>query len=182
MTFRLRVFFFFLLMDIQLFQHCCKKGDPFQGLKVGSCLTLGNEWFKETHVLTKQEILLGRGTWADSRNPGELSAGRPVFHGDGISFRVVFSQSFTTFLVVPIGTIHQPRWMLMPARRILGGGWTRSVTFRPFLNSPGWWWLISSMFLSRTSCPKTTHANGYYAAWLGWAVSVSVLPLNNTIC
>ena len=116
-------------MDIKLFQHCCKKGDPFQGLKVGSCLTLGNEWFKETHVLTKQEILLGRGTWADSRNPGELSASRPVFHGDGISFRVVFSQSFTTFLVVPIGTIHQPRWMLMPARRILGGGWIHSVTF-----------------------------------------------------
>ena len=25
--------------------------------------------------------------------------------------------------------------------------------------------LISSMFLSRTSCHKTTHANGYYGAW-----------------
>ena len=33
------------------------------------------------------------------------------------------------------------------------------------------------MFLTRTSCRKTAHAHGYYGAWLGWAVSVSVLPL-----
>ena len=37
-------------------------------------------------------------------------------------------------------------------------------------------WLISSVFLSRTSCHKTTHANVYYGAWPGWAVSVSVFP------
>ena len=42
--------------------NCCRKADPFQGLKLGSCLTLGNELSKETHVLTKQEILLGKGT------------------------------------------------------------------------------------------------------------------------
>ena len=41
---------------------CCRKGDPFQGPKLGSCLTLGNEFSEETHVLTKQEILLGKGT------------------------------------------------------------------------------------------------------------------------
>ena len=46
--------------------YCCRKGDPFQGLKVGSCLTLGNELFKETHVLTKQEILLGKGARAEN--------------------------------------------------------------------------------------------------------------------
>ena len=45
---------------------CCRKGDPFQGLKLGSCLTLGNELSEETHVLTKQEILLGKGTWVES--------------------------------------------------------------------------------------------------------------------
>ena len=44
---------------------CCKKGDPFWGLRVGSCLTLKNELSKETHVLTKQEILLGRGAQAE---------------------------------------------------------------------------------------------------------------------
>ena len=42
------------------------KGDLFQGLRVGSCLTFGNELFEETHVLTKQEILLGKGTQVES--------------------------------------------------------------------------------------------------------------------
>ena len=40
---------------------CChRKRDPFQGLSVGSRLTLGNELSEETHVLTKQKTLLGR--------------------------------------------------------------------------------------------------------------------------
>ena len=46
-------------------RKCCRKGDPFQGLKLGSCLTLGNELSKDIHVLTKQEILLGKGTWVE---------------------------------------------------------------------------------------------------------------------
>ena len=45
---------------------CCRKEDPFQGPKLGSCLTLRNELSEETHVLTKQEILLGKGTWVES--------------------------------------------------------------------------------------------------------------------
>ena len=45
---------------------CCRKGDPFQGPKLGSCLTLGNELSEETRVLTKQEILLGKGTLVES--------------------------------------------------------------------------------------------------------------------
>ena len=69
----------------------------------------------------------------------------------------------------------QPKWM--PDRRILGGGRTCGVSFWPFPNSSGWWRLISSLFFTRTSCRKTTHANGYYGAWPGWAVSISVLPL-----
>ena len=40
-----------------------QKGDPFQSLRVGSCLTLRNELSKET--LTKQKTLLGRGTRAE---------------------------------------------------------------------------------------------------------------------
>ena len=43
-----------------------QEGRPFQGPKLGSCLTLGNELSKETHVLTKQEILLGKGTRVES--------------------------------------------------------------------------------------------------------------------
>ena len=40
---------------------CCRKADPFQGPKLGSCLTLGNELSEETHVLTKQEIHTEKG-------------------------------------------------------------------------------------------------------------------------
>ena len=40
--------------------NCCRKWTHFQGPKVGSCLTLGNELPKEIHMLTKQETLLGR--------------------------------------------------------------------------------------------------------------------------
>ena len=58
-----------------------------------------------------------------------------------------------------------------------GSGRTHGVSFWPFLNSSSWWWLISSIFLIQISCHKTTLANGYYAAWPGWAVSISVLPL-----
>ena len=45
---------------------CCRKVDPFQGPKLGSCLTLGNELSKETHVLTRQEILLGKDSRVES--------------------------------------------------------------------------------------------------------------------
>ena len=71
--------------------------------------------------------------------------------------------------------IAQPRWML--ARGILGREWTDSVSSGPFPNSSSWWWLISSVFLIRISCHKTTHANGYYGAWPVWAISISGLPL-----
>ena len=79
---------------------CCRKGDPFQGPRVGFCLTLGNQLSKETHVLTKQETLLGTGARVESRrvwNPGGLLC--HVAHnlgsfGDGISFRLVSGQSF----------------------------------------------------------------------------------------
>ncbi|XDB61977.1 PREDICTED: translation initiation factor IF-2-like [Capra hircus] len=43
-----------------------RKEDPFQGPKLGFCLTLRNESSKETRVLMKQEILLGKGTWVES--------------------------------------------------------------------------------------------------------------------
>ena len=47
--------------------HCCyQKGDPFQSPRAGSCLTLRNELSKETHVLTKQETLLGMGAQAEN--------------------------------------------------------------------------------------------------------------------
>ena len=47
-------------------RHLLQEGGLLLGLKLGSCLTLGNELSEETHVLTKQEILLGKGTRVES--------------------------------------------------------------------------------------------------------------------
>ena len=77
-----------------------QEGGPLQGPKLGSCLTLGNELSKETHVLTKQEILLGKDTRAESRRvrePRRTAVPRDSqswFYGDRISFQVVSGQSF----------------------------------------------------------------------------------------
>ena len=48
---------------------CCRKGDPFQGPRVGFCLTLGKQLSKETHMLAKQEMLL-------ERAPGQRAVGK----------------------------------------------------------------------------------------------------------
>ena len=48
-----------------------QEGGPLPGPETGSCLTLGNELSEETHVLTKQEILLGKGTQVESRRVRE---------------------------------------------------------------------------------------------------------------
>ena len=34
-------------------------------------------------------------------------------------------------------------------------------------DSSSWWWLISSMFLTRISCCEITHPSGYCGAWWG---------------
>ena len=48
-----------------------RKGDPFQGPRVDPCVTLRYKWSEETHVLTLQETLLGRGAWVESRRARE---------------------------------------------------------------------------------------------------------------
>ena len=50
---------------------CYRKGDLFQGLRVGSCPTLGNELSEESHMLRKQESLLRRDAWEESRRVRE---------------------------------------------------------------------------------------------------------------
>ena len=132
-------------------------------------------WWQSKRFYWERAPGLRAAGWGD---PGERlchMARSLGFHGDGIRFRVVLSQSFWLRILPGVTRLVQPRWM--PVRRILGGGWTCGVSFWPFQNSSGWWWLISSVFLTRTSCRKTSHANSYCGAWPGWAVLVSVLPL-----
>ena len=60
---------------------------------MGSYLTLGNEFSKETHMLTKLENLFGKGAWVEStrvREPRRIV--QPC--GNGVSFQVVSGQSF----------------------------------------------------------------------------------------
>ena len=77
-----------------------QEGGPLPGPKCGSYLTFRNELSEETHVLTKQETLLGNGARAESSRVREprrtaLPSGSHVrFYGDGLSFWVVFGQSF----------------------------------------------------------------------------------------
>ena len=40
--------------------YCCRKADPFHGLKLGSCLTLGNELSEETRA-DKARDFTGKG-------------------------------------------------------------------------------------------------------------------------
>lgn len=81
--------------SLQSYQ-CCRKGDLFQGLRVSSYLTLGNELFKEAHMLTKLKTLLGRG--AQGREPRRtvLPLGSKFLFflgGNAVSFWVVSSPS-----------------------------------------------------------------------------------------
>ena len=114
-------------------QWCCRKGDPFQGPKLGSCLTLGNELSEEMHAVTKQEILLGKGARGESRRvrgPKRTALPRgsqSQVDGDGSSFQVVFSQSLGLRALPGGARLIQPRWT--PERRILGGGRTCCAPF-----------------------------------------------------
>ena len=136
----------------------------FQGLKGSAGLTLGNELSEETHVLTKERIPGQRAV--ERGNPTQEICSAERLDGDGIGFCVVFGQSFW-HRVLPGGAhVAQPRWM--PARRILGGGQTRAVSFWTF---PG---LL--VLCSLPGSPVITHANGYYGAWPGWVISVNLLP------
>ena len=151
------------LGKIKCWQLCCRKEDPFQDPKLGSCLTLENELSEETHVLTKQEILLGKDTQVESsrvREPRRTAVPWLAV----LSFMVMGLVSGLSLAnhsnsrVLSGGTcLVQPRQM---PERILGGGRTCGVSFWPFPNSSGWR-LISSVFLTSTSCRKTTHANGF---------------------
>ena len=101
---------------------------------------MGNELSEETHVLTKQEILLGKGTRVESSRVRETrrtalprGSQSPVLWW-WISFRVVLSQSFWCRVLPGGACLVQPRWM--PERRVLGGGRTCGVSFWPSQTLP----------------------------------------------
>ena len=115
-----------VLLFSEIWSRCYRKGDLFQGLRVGSCVTFGNELSEEIRVLTKQEPLLLKGAWVESRRIREprriYSAMWLVVLYFVVSFQVVYDQSSLVHSQIQgpsCGTlIFQPRWV--PAQRILG--------------------------------------------------------------
>ena len=57
--------------EIQALVFLLQEGEPLPGPETGLLLTLRNELSEETHVLTKQEILLGKGTRVESSSVRE---------------------------------------------------------------------------------------------------------------
>ena len=142
-----------------------QEGGPLPGNETG-LLSNTQKWIvRGDTCVMKQEILLGKGTWVESSRMREtrriaLPRGSHSlgFNADEISFWVVFSQSFWLRVLPGGARLVQPRWM--PERRILRGVQTCDASFWLFLNSSGWWWLISSVLLTRTSCK-----------WLLWCLT-----------
>ena len=84
-------------------------------------------------MLTKQEILLGKGSQPESsrvKEPRRPALPRGLarslwFHGDGIVLSL--ANHFNSEVLPGAGHLVQPRWM--PVRRILGGGQTFGISF-----------------------------------------------------
>ena len=130
-------------------------------------------------MLTKQEILLGKGTRVESSRVRELRTA--LSHG--LQSRVLRWWDQFPGCPQPIILTQSPSWWCTPcsakmdAREKDSGRW--SDRWCLLLTFPELFRLVEaySLFLTRISCRKTTHANSYYGAWPGWAVSISVLLL-----
>ena len=98
------------------------------------------------------------------------------FYGDGNSFRLSLANHSDSESFPGGPRLVQPA--KMDAREKDSGRWSDRWCLLLTFPELFWLWrLISALFLTRTSCGKTTHANGYYGAWPGWAVLISVVPL-----
>ena len=157
---------------------CFKKGDCFQGLRMGSCLTLRKELSEESHVLTKQKTLLGRVPgWraAGWGNPGGLlyhAAPSLRFYGTEVSFQVDSGQlsclaqiwSGSGSFLVAHGPLSQDGFQGQ-------GFWEVGHLLPP--TSLSQMLLVCLQGLIRASWCETTPAN-HYRAWLRWEVLFNI--------
>ena len=167
---------------------CWRKGDPFQGLRVDSCLPPGNELSKETHVLIKQKTLLGRAAKAGKQQGREPGTALPRGSQSQvlcfwISFQVVFGQSFClariwsglrSFLVAHASLSQdgfQCEGFWEVGRTILWAGVSSFLLAPP--RSSQLVFSGSTLFVIRTSSCETTQASSYHCSWPRRAVLVS---------
>ena len=144
--------------------NCYRKGDPSQSPRVGFCVTLGNTLSKETHVLTKEETLLGRTVHGESRRiSGSSGTALPC----GLQFQVFMVMGLVSRWSL---ANHSDSGSFLVTQALLnqdgfqrGGFWevgrTCGIFFWFFPNSSP-----CSLFLTRTTCCKITHANSYNGA------------------
>ena len=158
-------------------QYCCRNRGAHTRAQEWA-LSNNQKWIVQGDTCAdKATDLLGRGAQAESRRVREpRRTALPVafdlgFYEDGISFWVISSQS-PWFRIFSGGTcIVQQK--CLPMRRTLGGARhvASSSDYSQILL------LVSSVFLTRTSCPQITHTDGSYVAWPEWAISGSLFPL-----
>ena len=100
------------------------------------------------------------------------------FYGDGVSFRVVCGQSFWLRVLPGAHTLLSQDGFQGEGCWEVGRtyGLASPLSFWPFLNSYIWWYLVSTMFLTKTSWCKLTHVSGFHGAWPGQVVSVTGSP------
>ena len=162
---------------------CCRKGDPFQGPKLGSCLTLGNELSEETQADKARDFIV-------NGHPGGELEGQGNQENCSAAWRAV--SGFMVMGLVSGWSLanHPNSESFLVAHASLsqegckeGDSWKWTDTRCLLLTFPQLLGLLEaySVFLIRIFCHKTTHANGYYGAWPGWVVSVSVLPLTESL-
>ena len=184
---------------------CCRKGNPFQGPSMGSCLTFRNELSEETRVLTKQETSMRRGIWAKSsrvRNPGELLchvAHSLGLYDNGVNFWVMSGRSSC----LARSLTQSPSWwhVHLSAKTDSekeSGKLMFSSSFWPLLSSPSyfqwqhpvpyqdlllldtsgkWAWprWVVSIYSSLTQPPSTSHGSGSNESDGEWQMKLSSL-------
>ena len=145
-----------------------------KGSRGACCLTLRNELSRETHVLTKQETFIGRGTWVSG---SRRTAAQPAVSSFTVMWLVsrssLASHSDSGSFLVVCASLSQDGFQ---AGAFLEGrimGWSR-FSFWSFPDSAS---CVSSLLVLHSSVGlsvlRLTHANGYY-----WEVLVSASPNN----
>ena len=142
-------------------EKCCRKGDYFQGLNTGSCLTLRNELSEETHALAKQETLLRRGAQVESRRVEEP---RRTALPCGLQSRILWRWDQFLDCLWPIILTQDPSWWYMHCLAKMysskedSGGW--QDTWYLLLTFPELFWCaVACQFRVpyQDSCHKMTH-------------------------
>ena len=134
-------------------------GDPFQGLRVDSCLTWGDELSKETHSWKSNGL-----HWAGAQ--GRRAAGKRTQKTRSATGSKAWAfwwwDSFPRFLWPVILTLGPSWWRrrCSAKSRILRGGGTCGISIWLFLNFSSCWWLVSSVLLTKISRRKMTHTDG----------------------